>query len=193
MWLLQDPGPPSSLLSQPLPLCFMHLSCSISPTHFCPWPFGPQPCTLLKFIPNLKVSYLDRDILDLVWLVRNWPAGDGLWQFREETRFSAAVCWKASRVWPDPEVMPPPHPPSITPVHSPWETQGRLQNCDWQIRHHSLPKDGHPGRYHPVTLSCLAPRSMIPSASTQKTSKGGHLWLLFPSQQVPGEGIGHLR
>ena len=102
-------------------------------------------------------------------------------------------------VWPDPEVMPPPHPTSIIFVHSPLETQGghrvlaNQTSLPPHYKHICLSKDGRPGRYHPATLSCLAPRSMTPSASTQKTSKGGHLWLLFPSQQVPGEDIGHLR
>ncbi|KAB1260125.1 Leukotriene-B omega-hydroxylase 2 [Camelus dromedarius] len=34
---------------------------------------------------------------------------------------------------------------------------------------------------------------MTPFALTRKTSRGGHLWLLFPSQRVPGESSGHLK
>lgn len=85
-----------SSLSATSSLLHAFIKLHLTDSCFFPWPFGPQPCTLLKFIPNLKISYLDREILDLVWLVRNWPARDGLWQSREETKFSAGVCWKAS-------------------------------------------------------------------------------------------------
>ena len=101
---------------------------------------------------------------------------------------------RVARPWGDASPTPYLHHLCPFPFGDPRRAQGSGKS-DITLSHYThiwLSTDGCPGRYHPVTLSCLAPRSMTPSASTQKTSKGGHLWLLFPSQRVPGEGIGHL-
>lgn len=94
-------------------------------------------------------------------------------------------------VWPDPEVLP-------DPPFYPFQGSYRWKGFDREIRGLLSPplpdtliclsKAGCPGR--PTQQACLplAPRCMTPPASTQKTSRRGHLWLLFHSPQGPGKG-----
>uniref|UniRef100_A0A9L0TDG9 Uncharacterized protein n=1 Tax=Equus caballus TaxID=9796 RepID=A0A9L0TDG9_HORSE len=101
-------------------------------------------------------------------------------------------------VWPDPEVLPP---PTLILACSSKGTQGRAQCSDLAnqtspppiIHTSDSPRLAVPG--DPTQQPCfgLAPRSIIPFASTQKTPRRGHLWPLFPPQRGPGEGGRHLR
>ena len=98
-------------------------------------------------------------------------------------------------VWPDPEVMPPPPPPPPLSLSTP--LRGRRGGCRVLTSGKSAIASPYYTNICQVALSFLAPRSLIPSASTQKTSQGGHPWLLFPSPWGPGEDsiwdAGHLR
>ncbi|XP_057167570.1 cytochrome P450 4F2 isoform X4 [Ursus arctos] len=106
-------------------------------------------------------------------------------------------------VWPDPEVLPPPPSPQPTLllVYSLRGTLGRAQGSDLAnqtspspIRHKfASSKAGWLGKLHPAALPLPAPRYTTPFALTQKTSRRGHPWLLFPSLQGPGERRGYLR
>uniref|UniRef100_A0A9L0RXG2 Uncharacterized protein n=1 Tax=Equus caballus TaxID=9796 RepID=A0A9L0RXG2_HORSE len=101
-------------------------------------------------------------------------------------------------VWPDPEVLPP---PTLILVCSSKGTQGRAQGSDLAnqtspppiIHTSDSPSLAVPGDPKQQPCFGLAPRSMIPLASIQKTPRRGHLWPLFPPQQGPGEGGRHLR
>lgn len=44
--------------------------------------------------PKSQDSDLEQDIPDLVWLVRNWLEGDGLWQPKKK-QGPVRACWKA--------------------------------------------------------------------------------------------------
>lgn len=89
-----------SSLSATSSLLHAFIKLHLTDSCFFPWPFGLQPCTLLKFIPNLKVSYLDREILDLVRLVRNWPTEDVAIRRRNKI-----LCWGVLEGFLEEEVL----------------------------------------------------------------------------------------
>ena len=165
------------------------------PGHCAPrWPGHPQRCPqwLGEEVPGQKEGPIRQDGPSPDWSLLFHRCCLPHWYFRDPPQ---PIC--VARPWGDASPTPCLHHLCPFPFGDPRRAQGSGKPCDTSFSprdtHICLSKDGRPGRYHPVTLSCLAPRSMTPSASTQKTSKGGHLWLLFPSQQVPGEDIGHLR